>query len=148
MTTHLNHQFKPSFVTLTPDIFIPLYSTLERPHLEYAIQASSAYFKKDVEHLERLQHLATQMVKGCRSLSFEERLKKLNLFSLARRRLRGDLIPTYNLSHGSLDLPLEEFFTRPPCSSLRGHYLKLHHRCFRLNRRKAACSGTGWQPML
>ncbi len=23
---------------------------------------------------------------------------------------------------GSFDLPIEEFFTRPPCSSLRGHY--------------------------
>ncbi len=35
-----------SFVTLTPDIFIPLYSTLVRPHLEYAIQASSPYLRK------------------------------------------------------------------------------------------------------
>ncbi len=73
-----------SFVTLTPDIFIPLYSTLVRPHLEYAIQASSPYFKKDVDHLERLQRLATRMVKVCRGLSYEERLNKLDLFSLAR----------------------------------------------------------------
>ncbi len=50
------------------------------------------------------------------------------------------MIPAYNLSHGSLDLLLEEFFTRPPCSSLRGHYLKLRHGHFRLNRRKAAFS--------
>ncbi len=70
----------------------------------------------------------------------EERLEKLNLFSLARRRLRRDLILAYNLFHGSLDLPPEESFTPPPCSSLRGHHLKLHHRRFRLNRRKAAFS--------
>ncbi len=44
-----------SFVTLTPEIFIPLYSTLDRPHLEYAIQASSPHLKKDVYRLERLQ---------------------------------------------------------------------------------------------
>ncbi len=73
-----------SFVTLAPDIFIPLYSTLVRPHLECAIQASSPYLKKDVDHLERLQRLATQMVRCCRGLSYEERPEKLNLFSLAR----------------------------------------------------------------
>ncbi len=73
-------------------------------------------------------------------LSLQERLEKLSLFSLARRRLRGDLILAYNLSNGSFGLPIEEFCTRPPCSSLRGHSLKLHHRWFRLNRRKAAFS--------
>ncbi len=33
-------------------IFIPLYSTAIRPRLEYAIQASSPYPKKDIDHLE------------------------------------------------------------------------------------------------
>ncbi len=73
-----------SFVTLTPEIFIPLYSTLIRPHLEYAIQASSPYLKKDIDDLERLQRLAPRMVKGWRGLSYEERLEKRSLFSLAR----------------------------------------------------------------
>ncbi len=61
-----------SFVTLTPDIFNPLYLILARPHLKYAIQASSPYLKKDVDPLERLQRLATRMVKDCRGLSDEE----------------------------------------------------------------------------
>ncbi len=80
------------------------------------------------------------MVKGCRGLSYEERLETPSLFSLARRRPRGDVILAYNLSNGSFDLPMEEFFTRPPCSSLRGHSLKLHHRRFRLNQRNTAFS--------
>ncbi len=79
-------QFNPH-VILTPDIFIPLYSTLVRPHLEYAILASSPYLKKYVDHLEHLQRLATWMVKGCRNLSQEERFEKWNLFSLVRGRL-------------------------------------------------------------
>ncbi len=60
------------------------------------------------------------MVKSYRGFSHEQRLEKLNLFSLVRRRLRGDLIFAYYLSHGSLDLPFEEILTWPPCSNFRG----------------------------
>ncbi len=81
---------RKSFVTLTPEILIPLYYTLVRPPLDYAIQASSPYLKKDIDHLERLQPPANRRVKGCRDLSHEERLEELSLFSFARRRLRGD----------------------------------------------------------
>ncbi len=94
-----------SFVTLIPEIFITPYLTSVRSHLEYAIQASSPYLKKDIDHLERLHRLTTRMVKGCRGLYYGERLERLNLFSLARRRLRGDLILAYNLSNGSLIFP-------------------------------------------
>ncbi len=48
-----------SCVTLTPDIFMLLYTTIVRHHLEYAIQASSPYPKKDIDHLERLQRVTT-----------------------------------------------------------------------------------------
>ncbi len=62
---------RQSGVTLTPEIFIPLYSTLVRPHREYAIQASSYYLKKDIDHSERRQRLVTRMTKGCRGLVYE-----------------------------------------------------------------------------
>ncbi len=67
-----------------------------------------------VFNVERLQRLATRIVKGCCGLSYEEQLEKLNLFSLARLRLRSDLILACNLSYSSLDLPLEIFFTDQP----------------------------------
>ncbi len=67
---------KRFFVTQTQDIFIHLSSTLVRPHLEYVIQASSPPLKKDVDHLGRLQCLTTRMLKGCRGLSYVERLEK------------------------------------------------------------------------
>ncbi len=58
-----------------------------------------------------IQRLATRMVKGMRELPYEERLRRLNLFSsLERRRLRGDLILAYNIFHGRLDVPQAEFF--------------------------------------
>ncbi len=58
------------------------------------------------------------------------------------RRLRVDLILPYNLSNGSFDLPKEIAFTRPPCSSLRGHNLRLSW----LNWKKAASSLRSVEP--
>ncbi len=88
----------------------------------------------------RLQRLATRMVKGMRELPYEERLRRLNLFSFERRRLRGDLILAYNIFHGRLDFPHAEFFEAPAERNLRGHDFKIRHRSFRLLRKKAAYS--------
>ncbi len=82
---------KMSFTCLTK---LPLYRVLVRPHLEYAIQANCPYLKKDIYHLERIRRAATRWVKGLRDLSYEERLRKLKLQSLEKRRIRNDLVLT------------------------------------------------------
>ena len=72
-----------------------------RPHLEYYIQAWDPQYRKDMELLERVQRRATEMIRGLEHLSYEEKLQKLDLFSLEKKRLQGDLTVASQLLKGA-----------------------------------------------
>ena len=52
------------------------------------------------------------MIRGLEHLSYEERLRKLGLFSLEKRRLRGDLIVAFQYLRGSYKQEGEQLFTQ------------------------------------
>jgi hypothetical protein len=112
-----------NFSELNKTTFNLLYKSLVRPHMEYAQEVWSPRWKKDQDKLEKVQRRATKLVMGLRQLPYEQRLRELNLPTLKHRRLRGDLITMYKITHGqtltSLEIPYSENL------NLRGHPLKL-----------------------
>lgn len=92
---------KIRMTTAQREVILPLCSTLLRPHLEYCIRLWRPQHKRDIDLLEKFRRTAVEMMRGLKHLSCEERLKKLELFSLKKRRLQSNLIASFENIKGA-----------------------------------------------
>ena len=73
-------------------ILLLMYKTLVRPHLEYAMQTWSPHHHiGHIRLIEGIQQRFTRMIPELKRLSYEARLKRLNLTTLEIRRIIGYL---------------------------------------------------------
>ena len=97
-----------TFTNLNSEVFLPIFKSLVRPHLEYAAPVWSPHLDDLKKKVEDVQRRATKKLPGMKDengedLSYPARLRKLKLPTLAYRRVRGDMIQTFKLL-----MPIEE----------------------------------------
>ncbi len=55
------------------DVILPLYTSLVRPYLEYAVRFGAPYHAKDMAKLEAIQLRATEMITSLRNKPYDTR---------------------------------------------------------------------------
>ncbi|XP_069108320.1 uncharacterized protein [Argopecten irradians] len=122
-----------TFTYMSPTMFITLYKTLIRPHLEYATTIWSPMLTRDKITLENVQRRATKRIPSIQNLSYSERIKKLGLPSLEYRRNRADVIQVYKILNKIDILDQTTMFRELTGTATRGHSKKLFKKRLWLN---------------
>uniref|UniRef100_A0A8D9EF88 Uncharacterized protein n=1 Tax=Cacopsylla melanoneura TaxID=428564 RepID=A0A8D9EF88_9HEMI len=116
---------KRVFKNLSPEGIAKIYKSYIRPIIEYALPVWNPQYEKNSSRLEKVQGSATKISNQMKKLSYQERLKTLNLTTHEERRTRGDLIEIYKLATNYYSCFDENEFLQFDTSSRRGHSLKL-----------------------
>ena len=85
------------FKTRQPYPMMTLYKAMIRPHLEYCCQLWSPITAGAVRRLEGVQRSFTARIAGISHLNYWDRLKRLEMFSLERRRERYQVIYVFKI---------------------------------------------------
>ena len=91
--------------------FLQLYKQFVRCHLEFAVQAWSPWLIGDIELLEGVQRRAVNMSAGLQGLSYEEKLRELNLCTLVERRKKFDMVQVFKILGGIDNVDFSSWFT-------------------------------------
>ncbi|XP_071963855.1 uncharacterized protein B0403.1-like [Antedon mediterranea] len=100
-----------AFKFLNMDGFLRLYKAIIRPTLEYCNVVFNSLHCKEEDLLEKVQERATKLIFSIRHLPYSERLKILNLPTLAYRRQRAHLIQIFKILHGVDSISADSFFS-------------------------------------
>ena len=111
-----------TFHYMDQEVFRLLFTSLMRPHMDYADCIWSPHMKVDIAQLENAQRRATRLVPYLRNRCYEDRMRALNLPSLLYRRIRMDIIQTFRIMMGIGDLEASDFFTMRNVQQWNRHF--------------------------
>lgn len=103
---------KKAFHYRDKKVFIDLYKTYVRPHLEYCSPAWNPWSKADADMIEGVQKRVLRMVSGLNSTSYAEKLLEVNLQSLSDRRLKQDMCETFKILKGFTNVESRVWFEK------------------------------------
>ena len=89
-----------TFTFMDREMFLNLFKSLVRPHLEYATAIWAPIYKNDAIQIENVPRRATRFVSNLKTLPYPRRLKSLGLPSLEYRRDRADMVQVYKILNG------------------------------------------------
>jgi ribonucleases P/MRP protein subunit RPP40 len=98
---------------ISRDVFtlVRAFKVYVRPLLEYASCTWSPHHTLKIKQIESVQRKFTKRLPGYASLSYENRLLRLDLDSLEMRRLRQDLLFTYKIVFNLINGAANNMFT-------------------------------------
>jgi len=99
-----------------------------RPIVEHNSVIWSPYTARDIDAVESVQRRFTKRLPTLSNMSYNDRLRCLNISSLEFRRLHNDLYWCYKVVFGLVLVILEDLFVFSPCKVTRGHKFKLCKR--------------------
>ena len=107
------------------NFMLNIFTTHIRPNLEYGSCIWNCGYMGDTRSLESVQRRWTKKITGLRDLSYAQRLRRLDLFSVQGRLLRADLIQVWKIFNRDCALEPTQLFLRANFNR-RGHSLKLY----------------------
>ena len=90
---------------------IQIFKAFVRPHLEYTNSVWSPFHKNDILLIENVHRRAAKLITEQKDISYEERLRRLNLPSLVNKKIL--------LKHISTHTQCVQYQTRTSCQELQ-----------------------------
>jgi len=127
---------KRNFIYMDDHTFILLYKAMVHPHIEFANSVWCPYKLGDIEEIEKVQKRATKLIIKLKNKPYRDRLFHLNLPTLKYRRLRGDMIEVFKITHNIYDEAVSPDLSFYASASTRGNNYKLVNHFFHYDLRK------------
>ena len=84
-----------TFETREPGPMLKMFNSFIRSKLDYCSMVWNPHKKEEIDKIERIQRNFTSKITGLEQMDYHERLKKLGLYSLERRRERFLIISAW-----------------------------------------------------